>query len=263
MAFCANCHGTDFAGGTTGTSCFACHNTSPHAIPWLRSTGATTYLHSTASYTNASTCGGCHTAGAKLSIPATPPANAGCFNNTLCHGVMGHASRYPGATHKSDALTGDSLAFNCIPCHELTNATGTYPATIGFAPACTGCHSGWNTGNTGCGACHGNVSIADGRPNGLSFPNNAGRHASPDWHAVDCIVCHTGGGTGAISHGNSDRIIKTRADVTIGFTNRTGAAILQGMQFTRSNGAVTCTGQCHSKKNGGRTGIHSISTEAW
>jgi hypothetical protein len=106
------------------------------------------------------------------------------------------------------------------------------------------------------------VSIAEGRPNGTIFPNNAGRHESNIWHSVDCAVCHTGGGTGSLTHGNSNRIVKTKADVTIGFTNGTSAAVLQGMTFTRTAGVVSCTGSCHSKKNGGKTRIH-VGGDTW
>ncbi len=265
MAFCANCHGTDYRGaGAIGKDCLRCHTTAPHPPkPW---TGAT-ISHTTTNPGNAPVCAQCHTGRSNLSpeglakLPATAIIGAGgCFNNTLCHGVMGHEFPFPGSAHKS---VGFDFGTYCIPCHtDVANAAGTYPVANGTPPVCSGCHSGWKTGNIGCGACHGDVNIATGQPNGTVFPNNAGRHASNVWHAVDCAVCHTGGGSGSPSHGNSNRIVKTRGDVTVRFTNGTSAAILSGMTFTRISGVVTCTGSCHSKQSGGKSRIHD-SSDVW
>lgn len=264
MGFCTNCHGVDFSGGTAGVSCFGCHNTSPHAVPWLISTGATTYLHSTTSSTNAITCGGCHGGGAKLSTPLAPPANAGCFNNTLCHGVMGHAPSYPGATHKSEALVGGSLAFNCIPCHELTNPAGIYPAAVsGTPPVCSGCHPGWAQApsSNSCGACHGVINSNTGMPSGpdgTPFPNHDGQHSKHSNVGITtCAYCHSGGGTGAATHGNSNRTVKTLIDVVI----QKDPNLADPISISKNNltGVVTCTGLCHMGSN---NKTHTIS-DTW
>ena len=92
FTYCQACHGTgtDFAGGTSGVSCYPCHSTatnSPHASQWR--TGDT-YVHTTTAEGNAAVCGFCHLNGANSPIAApSPPAPAGtaagCFNSTLCH----------------------------------------------------------------------------------------------------------------------------------------------------------------------------------
>jgi len=72
---CQTCHGADFSGGTSGTSCPACHGGSaPHPSAWRPDD---TYRHTSTNQANAPVCAECH-----RSIAGTP----GCFNNTLCHG---------------------------------------------------------------------------------------------------------------------------------------------------------------------------------
>lgn len=191
MDSCRSCHGADFKGGTTGFSCFQCHTSSPHSIPWLTSTGATTHKHSSADATNALACGRCHAGGVKLSTPTTPPANSGCFNNTLCHpSVTGHSFPYPGSAHLGTAdVTG------CLACHSQGSTASSYPVTSGTPPNCRGCHLNANPGTTPqCSDCHGSVAnnsagaLMAGRPTGNTFPNLAGEHRTHDGYA--CIACH-------------------------------------------------------------------------
>lgn len=244
MDYCKNCHGTDFRGGSTGISCFGCHTTAPHAKPWLKSGGATTYLHSTTDSTNAPACGSCHAGGAKLTTPTTSPANAGCFNNTLCHGtVVSHAYPNPGSLHKSSTS-------GCNSCHNLGTALSQYPATAGAPPDCKSCHklsaAATIAQMSGCSDCHGDA--ATGRPNGSTFPNVGGRHSNPGDHAVACSLCHGGGGSGVSTHGNSNGVVKTAADVIL---NGTAA----GMSIVRNatSGRVTCNGTCHGETHSGQT----------
>jgi hypothetical protein len=89
-AYCQTCHGTgtNFAGGSTGISCYPCHGgSSPHPSNWV---GGGTYTHQTTNTGNATVCAFCHLNGANSPIaPPSPPAPAGtapgCFNSTLCH----------------------------------------------------------------------------------------------------------------------------------------------------------------------------------
>ncbi|MDD2898098.1 MAG: hypothetical protein PHI31_05230 [Desulfuromonadaceae bacterium] len=208
LDYCRNCHGTDFKGGTSGTSCFSCHSSAPHAKPWLKSAGATTYIHSTTDQTNATACGRCHGGGAKLATPTTPPANAGCFNNTLCHGtVVAHAFPNPGSLHRT-STTG------CSSCHALGTGASPYPVAASIAPDCKSCHK-LSTATSmalmaGCSDCHGDA--ATGRPNGASFPNRAGQHNRSEHVGRACTACHpfTSGNS---SHGWSNRVISTSAQV--------------------------------------------------
>lgn len=245
MDYCRNCHGSDFRGGSAGISCFGCHTNAPHAKPWLGSTGATTRLHSTTDATNAPACGSCHAGGVKLTTPVTPPANAGCFNSTLCHGtVASHAFPNPGSSHKSSTS-------GCSSCHSIGTASSQYPpTTAGTPPDCKSCHKLSAAASialmTGCSDCHGDA--ASGRPNGSTFPNIARRHSNPGEHAVACTFCHEGGGTGTVTHGNSNNTVKTAANVILNGTS-------SGMSIIRNagTGTVTCNGTCHGESHSGKS----------
>ena len=196
MDYCRNCHGTDFKGGTSGKSCFYCHAASPHAKPWLKSAGAAAYVHSTTEQTNATACGRCHGGGAKLTTPATPPANAGCFNNTLCHGAAGghpagwSASAVHGAAAKSLPDATHGFAY-CITCHNTDYVSG--PGT-----SCKKCHtaaphpSSWrnahrstNQGNVSqCARCHLNKQR-------LPTPGNVPAGVTPG--CFNSTLCHGSG----------------------------------------------------------------------
>lgn len=245
MNYCKNCHGSDFSGGSAGVSCYACHSAAPHARPWLTSTGATTYFHSSADPSNASACGGCHSGGAKLTTPTTAPANSGCFNSTLCHGAKtSHPFPNPGSVHKA-SISG------CSACHAIGSSSSSYPATTtGAPPDCKSCHKLSAVATiaqmTGCSDCHGDA--ATGRPNGSTFPNIGRHHNSPGDHAVACSTCHAGGGSGTASHGNSNNHVKTAADVVLN-----GAAAGMSIVRNSSTGTVTCTGTCHNETHTGGT----------
>lgn len=151
LAFCKNCHGNDFRGaGSAKKDCIGCHQLTtpttmaPHAPqPWL----AGTTSHSNTDQSNAAACAQCHTAGANLraqfKLPSYAGGTPGCFNNTLCHGVVGHSddARQPwknaenhGAAAKGDPSKGDGLAV-CKSCHGQA-LTGT-----GSAVSCFSCHA--------------------------------------------------------------------------------------------------------------------------
>ena len=253
LAFCKNCHGADYRGGTAGVSCFSCHTASPHA-PWL---GATASIHSTTDVTNADACGGCHGGGAKLTAPIAPPANAGCFNNTLCHNVRHSTPTYSGSAHRpggTGALLANSKApyTNCSGCHETVTTGGPYPAAVpGDAPFCSGCHLNTTnfTGATpGCWDCHGN-SATDGRPNGTTFPNRRGNiddgHNRSD-HMVACTICHPIA-TGSALHGWA-----------AGRPKSVNAQVLPALNWipgSRASGEGSC-----NPSAGGFTGCHNSKT---
>ena len=238
MDYCRSCHGADFKGGTTGASCFKCHTTSPHSKPWLGSTGATVHKHSSTDATNALACGRCHAGGVKQSTPTTPPANAGCFNSTLCHGtVTGHAYPFPGAAH-----LGSADATSCLVCHAQGSATSTYPVAAGTPPECRSCHLNANPGTTPqCSDCHGSVAnnsagaLLAGRPTGNLFPNTAKEHNISEHVRRACTVCHPFT-SGDIRHGWSNRGKSTAAQVG-------GVGIISWDATTKS-----CTPVCHSSK---------------
>jgi len=89
FAHCAKCHGEDYNGGISGSSCKTCHTKAPHAAkPWISGTAAAPN-HDKTDQANASECLKCHAAGAnstrKPAVPAPAGTAPGCYNNTLCH----------------------------------------------------------------------------------------------------------------------------------------------------------------------------------
>ncbi len=138
--YCQVCHGTgtDFAGGSSGVSCYTCHGASaPHPASWR--TGDT-YVHTSVDGGNASVCAFCHTDGANSPIPPpSPPAPAGtppgCFNSTLCHGVG-----VPAGTHVTGWLDLDNTAvFHGLFVTQTTCETAACHPISGH-PTCTSCH---------------------------------------------------------------------------------------------------------------------------
>ena len=242
FAYCTTCH-VDYRNGT-GSSCFQCHTTAPHpATPW-RGTTASGTTHTTTDQGDAAQCGRCHLNNARLSTPITVPPGTtpGCFNNTLCHGsITGHAFPYPGATHMGSA--GVSPFTGCTGCHAVGTATSPYPVAVGVKPDCMACHT--KAAPVGCYSCHGTNNT--GLPVGSTFPDRAGRHSAHSGYV--CSTCHSGGGTGAATHGNSNRVKKNPTNVMV--------TLPSGITF-KSNGSTTtgggtCTGTCHGETHSGRS----------
>lgn len=243
MDYCRNCHGTDFRGGTSGVSCMRCHTASPHSKPWQVTSGATTHKHSSTDATNAPACGSCHAGGAKSLTPTTPPADAGCFNNTLCHAAppSAHAFPNPGSAHLGTANSAD-----CLACHAQGSATSTYPVASGTAPNCRGCHLNANPGTSPqCSDCHGSVAndslgaLKAGRPvGGTAFPNQPGKHNISDHVDWSCTSCHPFT-TGNLQHGWSNGVRSTAAKV-----GGAGTRITSWDAETKS-----CTPICHNTKS--------------
>ncbi len=219
MAFCANCHGADYRGaGTRQKDCLRCHTTAPHpAKPW---TG--TRSHTSADPGNAPACAKCHAGKTNLSpegvakLPATATiGSGGCFDTTLCHGVMGHSSdpqpwNLPanhGSRAKADPGGGGNTGLAaCRQCH------GASFATVLGTNSCVGCHgvaaphpaaANWrSTGTvthttTGlnnasvCALCHNSSSPVLAAPNLERFANSpAGSFngGSPDCFTAS--MCH-------------------------------------------------------------------------
>ncbi len=141
--------------------------------------------------------------------------------------------------HKSDA--GSAPFPSCVNfrCHANTSSDKVYPATLGTAPNCQGCHTKSSPGNN-CGSCHGALGAADGRPNSTpvaAFPDIVGRHF--DFHgSFACSSCHDVYGSPRDDHGPSLRTTHSASSLHIVFTGEG-----EGMTFNNSN--KTCTGACH------------------
>ena len=147
LAYCKNCHGANYAGGTVNTSCLntaGCHGTgvmSPHARkPWRG--GAMT--HTNTDPANAGACADCHTAGANLTpalkLGTYAAGTPGCFNSTLCHGAVGHPAGWENpAAHgvTAKAVPGTTSGFDyCRNCHGAGFNGGSARTCLNTA----GCH---------------------------------------------------------------------------------------------------------------------------
>jgi trimeric autotransporter adhesin len=161
---CQSCHGANFNGGAA-TTCFTCHGVSaPHASPW---TSTSPRKHSTTNAANASSCGLCHLANRQPPSYAVLTVPVGCFDNTLCHGQVGHAVGWanPGS-HGAAAKSVPSVT-----------------AMQGFS-TCQSCHGNDFTGGTSLQTC---LNTAGCHGAGVDSP-----HAAAPWVAsVTSTMTHT------------------------------------------------------------------------
>jgi hypothetical protein len=232
---CEQCHGADFTGGIVNTSCFTCHGIfAPHAFPWQ---STSTRKHSTTNPNNAAVCGLCHL-GAR-----TPPSYVvltvpvGCFDNTLCHGQIGHAAGWNSPAVHGAAAKASTGFSSCQGCH------GDNFAGFGAAPTCLStavCHglavnaphaaAPWFASVTStmthtttvddnaavCGLCHlgartppSYVVLPPGTPVGC-FDNTL-CHASPT--ALGCVNCHNAAISSPTAQGIDALVTQRRAIV--------------------------------------------------
>jgi predicted CxxxxCH...CXXCH cytochrome family protein len=188
MNGCKSCHGGDFTGGTSGKSCYTCHENGPQA------------------------CNTCHGNNDHI----YPPQSLSGNTEPTQQGVGAHDIHLT-----SDTLQRISAQVECNECHlpvtsfsdpnhikkdNLSKATIVFgelakTVTTGVTPdpqfnsetqTCSGtyCHGNFKNGNQsnspsflapnsqGCGTCHGNPTTGDPRPGGLHTTN------------PNCYLCH-------------------------------------------------------------------------
>jgi len=221
---CQTCHGANFAGAaaTTCLNSAACHGAgvnSPHAFPWQ---STSTRKHSTTNVANASACGLCHLANRQPPSYVVLTVPVGCFDNTLCHGQVGHAAGWAnpdthGAAAKSAPSATAMQGFStCQTCHGANFAGGAAttclntvgchgaavdsPHSFPWQSTSTRKHSTTNMANAAvCGLCHWNnvqpptySTPVPGTPN--CFDNTLCHGA-----VTRCVDCHASAQTG--THG--------------------------------------------------------------
>jgi hypothetical protein len=202
FAYCQTCHGssTDFAGGSSGVSCYPCHGASaPHPSQWR--TGDT-YVHTTTAEGNASVCAICHLNGNNSPIaPPSPPAPAGtapgCFNSTLCHGATFHPAGWAQSSQHGPVAKASPSASGGFSYCQICHGTGTTP-TANF---------GGGSSGVACYPCHG---VNAPHPAGATWVTSATpTHQTTDpGNANVCAQCHQStAGTpgcfnGTLCHGN-------------------------------------------------------------
>lgn len=176
---CTDCHGLDFAGGTAGVSCNACHaaQVAVSAPDWR---------------TNCTFCHGTRTANwtdANLPLAAPPQSVSGAGDQSSANPKVGaHQAHLVGTTYVNP--------LPCTSCHgvpvrqfpgSLDHITGT--VEIAFSGlANTGVAAAWaGAGGTCAVYCHGS---------GTAFVNRgaaASTNVSPAWTnaaAIGCTDCH-------------------------------------------------------------------------
>ena len=209
--YCQNCHGADFRGGLANRSCFtastatgACHVragvpvNAPHApAPWRG--GASASIHTDTDMKNAQNpdgvCAGCHLNGANSQRQPNPQAPAGtppdCFNNTLCHGVVGHPLGW--ASPSQHGATGKANLTFCQQCHAQPAGAGPGSSprfNVQLGRLVDGA-------NTGCEVCH---KVNAAHPPALQIPvffTMTGtlnrpwfRHKTAGSFDTACVLCH-------------------------------------------------------------------------
>jgi predicted CxxxxCH...CXXCH cytochrome family protein len=200
---CRECHGSDLKGGVVKVDCFnqaglgQCHagghgpRSIIHPVPFTDPS-----LHGPMARADLIVCQGCHgeAKGAGGNPRFTVPFGSipyGCESSGCHNAKMAHPKpwkSHPSAGNKANA---------CALCHGAAFDGGA-------GPACNSCHTRLVAGTIPvsgqCSSCHANP------PDGVAAPNRAGSHAAHlalPMMAGNCAACHSGGGSGAASHGTT------------------------------------------------------------
>ena len=276
---CQLCHGADFSGGIAKISCLnttGCHGAGIMAAhspkPWLSRIGGRT--HSSSDPSNAAACAVCHTSGANSSRTPTTTAPAGtalgCYNNTLCHGVEGHAfadwtdANFHGAAAKAaeggttfNGLNNPVSSFgNCAQCHGASYDGGTAQQSCLNTAGCHGAnvsaphparpwrsatgvtHTTTDTGNAGqCAVCHTNGANSTRTPRAGDATGSSGCFNNTLCHGAEG---HAAGWNAAAQHGAA---AKSAPGAATGFSS---CQLCHGSTFNNGS-APSCmnTFGCH------------------
>ncbi|MDD5773514.1 MAG: CxxxxCH/CxxCH domain-containing protein [bacterium] len=251
---CQTCHGTDFKGGTSGISCFNCHNgpgVNHPAAAWIIPN------HKTNAVANITSCQKCH--GTNYLGGGSKVACNICHmeNQTKVH----MTAWYPDVrfNHSSYAKTNGTTKCANINCHgaSLTGVTGS-------GPSCLSCHI-WPLTISNCVTCHATP------PSGSAYPNIAGSHAvHTAFINVNCSSCHTGAGANTNKHINNttdvifNNVYKAKSgNLAYNGLNVTCAKVsCHGGQTTPNwlNGSININTQCNLCHISGTTEFNSYSS---
>ncbi len=185
IAYCKSCHGTDYHGAGAIPSCFSCHASAPHSpAPWrIAQQSSSTRSHTSTDTGNAAACAGCHLNNQRLTSPAAVPGGTtpGCFNSTLCHGVVGHAVGWSSPTvhgaAAKDHPSGSAGFSYCQNCHG---------AAFNGGQALTTCINNPNAN------CHGSTVAAPHSPKPW-LGSTRSHVTTAEENAAICSVCHLAG----------------------------------------------------------------------
>ena len=277
FAVCQECHADNFIGGISNITCLntaGCHGaavSAPHSPkPWRGGTRT----HTNTDQSNAPICALCHTNGANSSLQPSPfdsGAAPGCFNNTLCHGAVGHAAGWAdpdshGATAKSAPTSTTGFSY-CQTCHGNDFTGGTSLADLSE-------YNGLPWSGCQCSAC--SVMVA----RRYVYPHDHGPGKCPRMRALSfgqqktTFLCSVPAGKrsgcfnntlchGAVGHsagwadpGHHGATAKSAPGITSGFSY---CQTCHGSDFTGGTALQTClnTAGCHG------TGVNSPHAASW
>lgn len=128
---CRQCHGGNYAGGTSGVSCFKCHGAYPHAVAFAGGAGHEGYLLSHIFPLPA--CQSCHGA----SYIGGTITNVSC-ESSGCHADASGIGKSPetcntchGDFRAPSSLTGTSLLLSAAPPRDVTGDTASSSPGVG------------------------------------------------------------------------------------------------------------------------------------
>jgi len=223
------CHGANLDGvAQSGPSCSSCHLGGPahiHPEAWsaiYRDHATYTSTTGTAGCANQA-CHGSDLSGVQNSGPSC----------TSCHIGDSTHSHPENWTHiyTDHGLIAKNNTAGCAnqACHGTT-----LDGVQNSGPSCTACHANpFTQGSLTCETCHQNP------PDGIAFPNTAGKHAKHRALAnVTCSTCHTGAGGSTVNslHYNGT------ADVIFLPTYNSRSAVAAYDPATRTCSNVSCHG---------------------
>ena len=164
---CAECHGSDFTGGTSETSCYTCHATFPHKSDWMNMSSSGSHGNFVKSRNwSATSCQSCH--GSDLTGGTS---NVSCYT---CH------TNYP---HMDDWAEG-----------EGSNSHGTWVANNNWdIESCQDCHGTDYLGGTSqvsCYTCHATYPHNDNWTTASSAQSHNKYLKTVYWSMESCKDCH-------------------------------------------------------------------------
>jgi hypothetical protein len=148
-AACQSCHGSDFAGGTSGVACATCHANYPHPAGWATPGGNTSHgvALKSASWADAS-CQACHGSNYQGGTSGTS-----CFT---CHPAYPHSASFATGGHQSYIVAKGYAFDECKTCHGPAYSGGTIVTTGCMTSGCHVDQTGTAKSPEACNTCHGN-----------------------------------------------------------------------------------------------------------
>jgi DnaJ-class molecular chaperone len=145
---CAKCHGANYAGGTSGKSCYTCHGSYPHKSGWIGAVPTSSHGGYLAQKNwKLDECAGCH--GTSFTGGTSGKS---CFG---CHASYPHTVFTPTGGHPSYLLDKGYPLSQCQTCHGTTYDGGTVVSVSCMAAGCHVDAGGQKKSPEACNTCHG------------------------------------------------------------------------------------------------------------